>query len=629
MVRRSVAVGAILLIALVAVGGVVAPAAAQQDQSDSTTNSTASTPADYSLEQLRVGGEQPANAPAGVRSGEAYGDWRLKNLPLHPFVLEGSDSPMWSGLNAGQMVRRNYVQLASRQYGFDTKDIVIRIAYWETEERVVEREDGSTTSETIATDVVTHTVEGSVSSGYAEPIRVDLHDHFEERKRVTMCVQEPDQPDCLANPDGQRWTFVHKSSQAAQAVSTTSQGGRLVWAFGFVVLPFAGFTAVTLKAGAEAVKHARGGPNMSLLVWAIGGLISIVVAAVFWRTLSRTLIRLPWLFGVGGGILLGVLAAGWYSNETHLELFLRLRAKDGLDPSAMASSAERQPTRQQRGQNQDPITVDGSTVTDGGVLPLQRQIGAFADRVEAAARPATEAEASSKDWRRVDIQAIPGKIVADVIPMRMVRRDGTLTAIKRGLLKFLARFRGARADLEVEGNPQSAIPVDEGPYEYVWLMDPEAENPLDYKAEGFSLEFPKLMWYDEEDRRHINLRAILGGPLVLGIGALAGYALVESAILGTLISAVGLFGYAVVTPEPGHLRAKLAAAQYGNSLAWLIDHASTLGDIKSWESLFTRYHSDKAEEKAKKRELQDEASASQMDELAQRYLGDDPGGRDE
>lgn len=628
MVRRSGAVGAILLIALIAVGGVVAPAAAQQDQQD-TTNSTASTPADYSLDQLRVGGEKPANAPAGVRSGEAYGDWRLKNLPLHPFVLEGPDSPMWSGLNAGQMVRRNYVQLASRQYGFDTKEIVIRIAYWETEERVIKREDGSTTSETIATDVVTHTVEGEVSSGYAEPIRVDLHDHFEERKRVTLCVQEPDAPDCLANPDGQRWTFVHKSSQAAQAVSTTSQGGRLVWSFGFIVLPFAGFTAITLKAGSQAVKHARGGPNMSLLVWAIGGLVSIVVAAVFWRTLSRTLIRLPWLFGVGGGILLGVLAAGWYSNETHLELFLRLRAKDGLDPSAMASSAERQPTRQQRGQNQDPVTVDGGPVeTDGGVLPLQRQIDAFADRVEAAARPSAEGEASSKDWRRVDIQAIPGKIVADVIPMRMVRRDGTLTAIKRGLLKFLARFRGARADLEVDGNPQSAIPVDEGPYEYVWLMDPEAENPLDYKSEGFSLEFPELMWFDEDGNRNINLRAILGGPLVLGIGALAGSVLVESAALGALTAAVGLFAYAVVTPTPGHLRAKLANAQYGNSLAWLIDHASTLGDIKSWESLFTRYHKDKAEERAKQRELGDEASASQMDTLAERYYNG-TGGDDE
>jgi len=622
VVRRSVAVGAILLVLAVATVGIAAPAAAQQDQSQET-NSTASTPADYSLDQLRVGGEQPANAPAGVRSGEEYGDWRLRNLPLHPFVLEGSDSPMWQGLEAGQMVRRNYVQLGSRQYGFDTKEVVIRIAYWETEKRVIQREDGSTTSETIATDVTTHTVKGEVSSGYAEPIRVDLHDHFEERKRVTLCVQETDEPDCLANPDGQRWTFMHKSSQAAQAVQTTSQGGRLVWAFGFIVLPFAGFTGITLKAGAEVVRHARGGPNMSLLVWVIGGLVTLVVSAVFWRTLSRTLIRLPWLFGVLGGILLGILAAGWYSNETHLELFMRLRAKDGLAPSAMASSESRQPTRRRR----EPVDVDGGPVeTDGGLLPVHRQIDAFVNRVQSAATPPAR-EATSEDWRTVDIQAIPGKIIADVIPMRMVRRDGTLTAIKRGLLKFLARFRGARADLEVDGNPQSAIPVDEGPYEYVWLLDPEDDNPLDYKAEGFSLEFPKLMWHDKEGRRNINLRAILGGPLVLGIGALAGYALVESAILGTLVAAVGLFTYGVITPTPGHLRANLAAAQYGNSLAWLIDHASTLGDIKSWESLFTRYHADKAEEKAKERELQDEASAAQIDKLAGRYLGDSGGER--
>lgn len=621
MVRRSVGVVAVLCILAIAAVGAAAPVVAQQD--DTETNSSASTPADYSLEQLRVGGDQPANAPAGVRSGEAYGDWRLRNLPLHPFVLEGSDSPMWTGLNAGQTVRRNHVQLVSRQYGFDTKEIEIRIAYWDTEERVVEREDGSTTSETIATDVVSHSVTGEVSSGYAEPIRIDLHDHFEEKKQVTLCVQEPDGPDCLANPDAQRWTFQHKSSQAAQAVSTTSQGGRLVWSFGFIVLPFAGFTAVTLKTGAEVVKQARGGPNVSLLVWVIGGLVSIVAAALFWRTLSRTLIRLPWLFGVGGGILLGVLAAGWYSNETHLELFLRLRAKDGIDPSATAASASRQPTRQQ---SQDPVDVDGGPVTDGGLLPLHRQIDAFSSKVSSAATQ-SEADASHEDWRRVDIQAIPGKIVADVIPMRMVRRDGTLTAIKRGLMKFLARFRGARADLEVDGNPQSAIPVDEGPYEYVWLMDPEAENPLEYKSEGFSIEFPELMWLDEDGNRNINLRAILGGPLVLGMGALAGYALVESAVLGTLVSAVGLFAYAVVTPEPGHLRANLAAAQYGNSLAWLIDHASTLGDIKSWKTLFTRYHEDKAEEKAKKRELQDEASASQMDELAGRYIGDSGGDR--
>lgn len=88
-------------------------------------------PPTLTMDQLMQGGEKPANAPDSVRASGSFGQYAVKSLPTGLLVIEGEDSPMWSFLEPGETVRRNYVRLESRRaFGVEPKNVTVRIAYW-------------------------------------------------------------------------------------------------------------------------------------------------------------------------------------------------------------------------------------------------------------------------------------------------------------------------------------------------------------------------------------------------------------------------------------------------------------------------------------------------------------------
>ncbi|AFK18637.1 hypothetical protein E6P09_07625 [Haloferax mediterranei ATCC 33500] len=546
-------------------------------------------PPTLTMDQLMQGGEKPANAPDSVRASGSFGQYAVKSLPTGLLVIEGEDSPMWSFLEPGETVRRNYVRLESRRaFGVEPKNVTVRIAYWKVGTVTKELEDGTVVEESVAKNVTTHTQTVTVSAGYSKPVRIDLHPHYDEQVRTTMCVEEPGEPNCLANPGAKRWTFYHASTKAAKPIETNSEGSRLAWAIGLITLPFAGFTAVTLFAGRRLVEKARGSPSISLLAWVLVLIGTGTAMVLFWNQISSSLIRAPWMLGVIGGIFLGILATEWFGDNSYLALFVRLRAKDGMD------SMVRQASPTDGGDRPDPLADD--LATDGGESSRQS----------------------------VDMDAVPGRLIADVYPQRMVRgMDGTRSAVKRGLAKFYARARGARADMMTNGRPQTSIEVTGGPYEELFFLDPESPNPVEYEAERHEIRFPDLIIRDEDGNANVNAKAIIGGLAALGASWLLGDVLLDSASIGLLIGGFVLFVTKVMRPVEGRFGVDLAPVHYGNALATLLRHADQIGNVKSWETLFDRFHAEKAENKAENKALSDRAEASQMDTVAKRYLGDD------
>ncbi|WP_336361798.1 hypothetical protein [Haladaptatus sp. ZSTT2] len=566
--RRTVVA---LCLALVVAGLFVPAAVAQSDEQATTT--------EISLQQLQAGGEKPANAPDSVRASGTYGEYAVQTLPTGIWVPEGEDSGLWSFMAPGETVKRNHLQLHSKRgYGLDAKNLTVRLAYYKVDERAVQTENGTVTRQ-VATNVSTQSVSATVPGGYSPPIRIDLKPHYDGPVNVVMCVQEESESNCLTNPTKTRWHFVHHSSKAAQGVQTTSAGGRLAWAFAFIVLPFSGFTASTLFVGRKVVRKARASPDISLLVWVLA-LIGIVIAMLlFWDQISNTLITAPWVLAILGGILLGILAVEWFGDETYLALFLRLRQSDATDPSVLG------------GATSDEDVVDVSPATDGGST-------------------------------KVNLEQAPGRLVADAFVQRMVRgSDGTRSAIRSGFWKFIARFRGARADLEAQGNLHTRIDVEGGPYSELYLLDPETDSPAAYQPESHSIEFPELRYKDDDGTMRTNWRAILGGIAGLSASYLLGSLLLDSGVIGLLVGGGILFVWKVAAPVPGFFRVKLAPVHYGNALATIINHADKLGDVKSWDSLFEMHHREKAANKADNKALAGKASASQMDEIAERYVG--------
>jgi len=556
--RRSAVL--VLVVATVLVG-VLAPVAAQDASSGAADRS-------LTLGDLAPGGEKPANAPASVRQNGKFGEFVVKNLPTGLMVQEGERSPSWRYMEPGTTVQRDYVQLWSkRAYGASEQTYVVRVAHWTKGQEEITAEDGSTRTEPAAQNVQTYTRRITFGGGY-DYAEIDFKSHYDGRIRTTMCVQQPNEPNCLTNPGDTRWTFWHHTSKATMPIETDSAGARLAWGLGILVLPFFGMTTVTLYGGRQFVKKARGGPMISAIWWVVVAVLGGLFIMLAWDWVSGTLIRAPWLVSAAAGILLGVIAVEWFGRTTYGVGFLQFQLAEGYDP------------------------------TD----------------------PAQDVEAGSGGP-----EDAPGRLKARFMTQRFARGpNGERSAIRKGLRKFWARARGATADLEVDGKMQTAIEVD-GPIQELYLLDPEEEEPVEYQPEHHRLEIPDLLEYDEDG----NLAAVHPAPYILGAGFLglswlAGQVLTGTGTLGLLVGGVVLLATKIATPVEGRLYAKLAPLHYNHALSAMLTHAQQLSEAKSWQDWFEEATKEKASRAADKKDLEDNKSQSQLEELFDRYVGDAP-----
>ncbi|MEA1931186.1 MAG: hypothetical protein U9O06_06530 [Euryarchaeota archaeon] len=580
---------AVVVLTLVVLGSVVGAVAGPAHAQETTSNVTTAT-ADYSLDQLRPNGQLPANAPDSVRAAGTYGEYAVKHLPTGLFVDTSDNSPSWRYLRSGTKIKRDSVQLWSKRgYGQPPKDVTVRIAYWGTDRAEVTR-GNETRTRTVAANVTSHTVDASLAGGY-DYVDIPLQSHLDSSQEVTMCIEEAGQPNCLANPGSSRWRFTHATSAAAQTISYNTAGGQIAWAIGILVLPFAGFSAGTLYVSRKMIRAARSGPNISILVW-IGVLVALMITiGVFWDAVVSTLVAAPWVLAIVSGVIVGIVSAEWFGDKTYLGLFLRLRTTDVVDDAAYK-----------------PESVDASSESPDS---------------EDTERPQSPADERG-DYRKANLLDTPGKLVADAVPLRMARsKDGTRSRIGKGFWKFMARFRGARADLEVDGNLSTKIDVEQGPYREMFILDPEDDDPIDYKGEGHRFEFPELVSRDENGRITINTRAILGGGFALGLSYGLGSILLNNGVLGLTVGGVLLFVAKIAQPDPGHLKANLAPMHYGNALSTLFGHAKMLGEARTWEDLYDEVTSEKASNKAEKQRITDRRTTSQADEIVGEFVGDD------
>ena len=577
---RPVAVVVLTLVVLGSVVGAVAGPAQAQAGSNVTTAT-----ADYTLDQLRPNGQLPANAPPSVRAGGTFSEYSIRYYPTGLFVDTSEDSQSWRYMRPRTTIKRNSVHLWSKRgYGMTPKDVTVRIAYWDTE-RVTVTENNQTRRQTVAANVTTHSVDASLGGGY-DKVEIPLTPHFDGSKEVTMCIEEAGE-NCLSNPGSTRWRFTHATSAAAQTVSYDTAGGQIAWGIGLLVAPFALFSAGTLFVSRKMIRAARSGPNISILVW-VGVLIALVVTlGVFWDAVVSTLVSAPWVMAIVAGILVGILSAEWFGDKTYLALFMRLRTTDVVDDAAYKpESVDSAPSREDTQRPQSPADERG-------------------------------------DYRKANLLDTPGKLVADAVPLRMARsKDGTRSRIGKGFWQWLARFRGARADLEVDGNLSTKIDVEQGPYREMFILDPEDDDPIDYKTEGHRFEFPELIGRDADGRISINTRAIFGGAFALGLSFGLGSVLLNNGILGLTIGGVVLMVAKIAQPDPGHLKANLAPIHYGNALSTLFGHAKALGEARTWEDLYDEVTSEKAGNKAEKQRLSDRRATSQTEEIIGEYVGD-------
>jgi hypothetical protein len=558
----------VALVSLLLAAGLVAPAVAGAD------GDTGAAARNLTLDDLAPGGEKPANAPPSVRQNGKYGEFVVKYLPTGLLVQEGEKSPSWRYMEQRTSIKRNYLQLWSkRPYGADTEQYKVRIAHWQRGQETIETEDGETRTEPAAVNVTTYTRTVSFSGGY-DYAEISLTAHYDQPVRTTMCVQEPGEPNCLENPTETRWQFTHHSSHATAPIKTDSEGARLAWGYGILVLPFFLTSLTTLYVGNAFVERAKAGPQISVIWWVIAGVLLALFVLIGWDWINETLIRAPWLVTAVAGVLLGLIAVEWFGRRTYGVGFLQFRLADGFDPT-------------------DPQEVQ--------------------DALEANSEP---------EGGETDPTEAPGVLKARFYVQKFARgEDNERTAIRKGIRKFWARARGATADLEVDGNMQTSIDVD-GPIEELYLLDPEDDEPLAYEPEHHEIGLPNLLEYEDGDLVGVHPAPYLLGIGALGLSWLAGQVLTGSGVLGLLVGGLLVFAVGVARPTAGRLFANLAPVHYHHAVSAMLTHAQGLGEARAWEDWFRQYAESEADKKADKKALTDDRSKSQMERLFDRYVGD-------
>lgn len=580
--NRAIGMAAALLVVMsVVVPLAVAPGGAV------ASNETTTETDQPTLDELQATGDLPDGAPPSVRAAGTYEEYALKYLPTGLFVDESEDSQSWRYLRPGDQVKRDSVQVWSKRgYGVESKDVKIRVAHY----RPRTREGPNGTRERVAENVTTYAVDATLGGGYSR-VDVDLRSHYSQSYRTVICVQDPGAANCLTNPNGNRWQFEHQTSAAMQSVPIDSEGDRLAWGIGWMLLPFFASSLSHLYGARVAIKKAKSAPSLPWWLWPLLVLISAVTLFALWDQLVATLVRAPWALSLVLGAALGLVAAVWFGDSRKRSLFFRLRPDEWVDTPGGDAGGD--------------VAADGGTDQDRNLRPGRA----------------------------------PTSLVADAIPVSFVHgANGERHPISSGLWAWLARARGAVTSMKAKrpdgddvdgdggddgsarGSLQTRIEVENGPFEEVFVLDPEASDDevIDHQPEKHEWQIPRVIWKDS-DGWHLEGRTILAGALGFAISSLGGELLLANAKLGILIGAVGVALWKFATPVQGKLEVALANVHYTRALPTVLQHSEEVADAADKTELFDRWQGEKMDNKIASKEMDDRRDRSQMGRIVERY----------
>lgn len=276
-----------LLVAAVVVGSVAvvgsgqpAPATIQSQESGNWT-----------LEELRQGGEHPAEAPPSIRIlDSAAGAVSIRYKPAKP--LQQSE---YQFLEPGTRLETNEIQVYSTVFE-SSGNYSLLVISWQQAERQVQTEDGIVTRRYAAN--VSEKRVTDLSVGAYETSNVSLPAHFNRTYQLTLILERNGEPVA-------RWRATHASNPLSRSAPQTDSQGDLL-AFGFInfFIPAAAGAVVARHRARKDLEDIVVGTMRGTLWWSfaiVTGLL-LVATAIFYQT-AVILSAAPWLSGISIGLL--------------------------------------------------------------------------------------------------------------------------------------------------------------------------------------------------------------------------------------------------------------------------------------------------------------------------------------
>lgn len=538
----------------------------------------------YTIQGLRQLGEHPAGAPNSMRPEGDAGAWWIRHVPASLGVSEGSEDAR-RYVTPSTTVRRNQVYLGSFR-GWDSEDANVRvhIVTWQVEE---EADENGTAVEKHLTNVQEKTVTASLSGGTYDEARIDLPPAYDGTKYVTLWLE--------GERDRTQWVFRLNSNAATTSVPANSRGDLVMFGFVSIFLPFLGTAVGSVVLDRYLLKSAGRGPGVSVLEYGFLGFAALFMGGfVFYNGLIETLAKRPELLGVLGGLFVGAMAIWAFSDRGEEALFLQFRAAEGdmaPDGSGTWHLANRVHTVVERADGRKVVPRDGW-------VPFLARAWPFSD-----AAPLLEFSATNPGARRVEAPK------DDVLPEDADDEEGLFDKIR-------TRFPGDEQEDE---------------YDVIYLVDPTAEDVVDYSEETFRLGLPDLVTWPEDEEEFVAGKVpipsvavgkILGGLAFVGVAYLAVTYVTTNTTLGALAAAVAV-GVLVVTPDAGKANVTLAPAHFDAVVGNMVQVMEGYAERADAETFQRKYHESEAKRRAQRQRDLERKDVNTFREISDRLAPDD------
>jgi hypothetical protein len=221
-----------------------------------------------------------------------------------------------------------------------------------------------------------------------------------------------------------------------------------------------------------------------------------------------------------------------------------------------------------------------------------------------------------------------GIVEADVEEKRLVDlENGETGVVRRGILPFIARARGAIPYLEYRGDPKTRVETtSSSEWEELYLIDPTAEEPIDYEKPSWSIDV--LSWPDREEDHPLPSwvpsvdvlpLSIAAAIVVLGRGI--GEAWFASGGFGAAIAAVVALLY-LASPVDGRAVVELAPAHYDSVVANMLQVSEKFEEVADREYFKQEYYKEKGRNLADRKKKQEAKEQSELEAVLEELTGE-------
>jgi hypothetical protein len=222
-----------------------------------------------------------------------------------------------------------------------------------------------------------------------------------------------------------------------------------------------------------------------------------------------------------------------------------------------------------------------------------------------------------------------GVIDVDVEEKRLVDlEDGETGVVRRGIIPFIARARGAIPLLEYDGDPKTRIETtSSSEWEELYLVDPTAREAIDYEKPSWSIDV--VSWPDRDEDHPLPGWApsidvlpvsIALAMVILGWGI--GKAWFASGGFGAMIAVVAALMY-LASPVDGRAVVDLAPAHYDSVIANMIQKSEEFEKEADREYFKAKYYEQLGSNLADRKTEQENSELSRMEAVMSEFVPDD------